>query len=277
MDYKFPSVSQTSWQTEGSRWSWGKSHPAPRQSALAPPRDVCSPHCSSPSTQTIAPQNTCLLKKVCRRQNGHQPHSGWWRACIKTGGCADQLAPIFKQILNRSLGLCEVPSCFKCSIVMPVPKKPSITGLNDYRPFILTSVIMTSLKRLVLTHLKLHHRPLAGPPAVCLPDKQVSGWCSQHGTALHPATPRLSRDICEDPVCGLQLSVQHHHPRSCPLQTHPAHFASLHLLVDHTFSDGQEQVKLGKITSSARTVSTGTPQGCVLSHLPFSLYTNDCT
>ncbi len=61
-------------------------------------------------------------------------------ACLQT--CADQLAPIFTQIFNRSLELCEVPSCFKRSTIIPVPKKPKITGLNDYRPVALTSVAM---------------------------------------------------------------------------------------------------------------------------------------
>ncbi len=82
-------------------------------------------------------------------------------ACLKS--CADQLAPIFTQIFNRSLELCEVPSCFKRSTIIPVPKKPKITGLNDYRPVALTSVVMKSFERLVLAYLKASTGPLLDP------------------------------------------------------------------------------------------------------------------
>ncbi len=82
-------------------------------------------------------------------------------ACLKT--CADQLAPIFTKIFNRSLELCEVPACFKCSTIIPVPKKPKLTGLNDYRPLAITYVVMKSFKGLVLAYMKACTRPLLDP------------------------------------------------------------------------------------------------------------------
>ncbi len=42
-------------------------------------------------------------------------------------------------------------------------------------------------------------------------------------------------------------------------------------------TDRQQVVRLGKLSSSTRTISTGAPKGCVLSPLLFSLYMNDCT
>ena len=47
--------------------------------------------------------------------------------------------------------------------------------------------------------------------------------------------------------------------------------------INSVLRDRQQLVKLGKFSSSTHTISTGAPQGCVLSPLLFSLHTNDCT
>ena len=77
--------------------------------------------------------------------------------------CADQLSPVFTDIFNTSLAECVVPACLKTSTIIPVPKKQRITGLNDYRPVALTSVVMKTFERLVLTHLKTFTNHLLDP------------------------------------------------------------------------------------------------------------------
>ncbi|KAK1785921.1 hypothetical protein P4O66_017668 [Electrophorus voltai] len=63
--------------------------------------------------------------------------------------CADQLAPVFTNIFNPSLMLGIVPSSFKRSTIVPVPKKPRPSGLNDYCPVALTSVMIKCFEKLV--------------------------------------------------------------------------------------------------------------------------------
>ncbi len=122
------------------------------------------------------------------------------------------------------------------------------------------------------------HWTLIGPPAVCLQSKQVCGWCSQHGTTLHPEASGQTRDLCEDPVCRLQLRFDSIIPDTLQnkltqlsVPTSICHWNTSFL------TDRQQVVRLGQFSSSTCMISTGAPQGCVLSPLLFSLYTNDCT
>ncbi|KAK0132601.1 RNA-directed DNA polymerase from mobile element jockey [Merluccius polli] len=63
--------------------------------------------------------------------------------------CANQLAPVFTTIFNLSLAKSVVPTCFKRSTIVPVPKNVSPACLNDYRPVALTSVVMKCFERLI--------------------------------------------------------------------------------------------------------------------------------
>ncbi|KAM9779274.1 uncharacterized protein ACBT44_000744 [Syngnathus typhle] len=68
------------------------------------------------------------VRQMFRRQKTRKAPGpdGVSPSCLKV--CAEQLAPTFARIFNRSLELCEVPSCFKSSTIVPVANKPAITG-----------------------------------------------------------------------------------------------------------------------------------------------------
>jgi hypothetical protein len=67
--------------------------------------------------------------------------------------CADQLASVFTDIFNLSLTESVIPTYFKQTTVVPVPKNVKVTCLNDYRPVALSSVAMKCFERLVMAHI----------------------------------------------------------------------------------------------------------------------------
>ncbi|KAK1783932.1 hypothetical protein P4O66_023099, partial [Electrophorus voltai] len=147
--------------------------------------------------------------------------------------CTDQLAPVFTDIFNLSLTLAIIPSSFKRSTIVPVPKKPRPSGLNDYRPVVLTSVMMKCFEKLVRDFI----------------------------TSSLPASM--------DP---LQFAYRHNRSTDDAI----AHL--LHTTLTHLDKrEGPQSVRVGNCVSSTLTLSTGAPQGCVLSPLLYSLYTYDCT
>ncbi len=197
-------------------------------------------------------------------------------ACLKS--CADQLAPIFTQIINRSLELCEVPSCFKRSTIIPIPKKPKITGLNDYRPVALTSVVMKSFERLVLAYLKASTGPLLDPLQFAYRANRSVDDAVNMG--LHFTLQHLDRPGTYVRILFVDFSSAFNTIIPDTLQNKLTQLSvptSVCQWINSFLTDRQQLVRLGKYTSSTRTTSTGAPQGCVLSPLLFSLYTNDCT
>ncbi|KAK3525964.1 hypothetical protein QTP70_011683 [Hemibagrus guttatus] len=192
--------------------------------------------------------------------------------------CANQLSPVFTDIFNTSLETCHVPACFKTSAIVPVPKKTKITGLNDYRPVALTSVVMKSFEHLVLSYLKDITDPLLDPLQFAYrANRSVDDavnmalhFILQHldspgsyarilfvdfSSAFNTIIPALLRDKL------FQLNVPD----------------SMCSWITDFLTDRRQFVRLGTHVSDLQHISTGSPQGCVLSPLLFSLYTNGCT
>uniref|UniRef100_A0A8C6P8Y0 Reverse transcriptase domain-containing protein n=1 Tax=Nothobranchius furzeri TaxID=105023 RepID=A0A8C6P8Y0_NOTFU len=244
---------------------------------------AATPHLDTLTPLSSKSQAAFLVKEedVCnifRRQKVRKApgQDGVTPSCLRT--CAVQLAPVFTTIFNRSLELCEVPSCFKSSTIIPVPKKSSPTELNDYRPVALTSVVMKSFERLVLSHLK-----------------------STTGHQLDPLqfAYRANRSVDDAINMGLHFILEHlDQPRTyarilfvdfssafntvipeiltsklSQLTVSPA----MCQWISSFLTNRSQHVRLNNVTSGTRMISTGTPQGCVLSPLLFSLYINDCT
>ncbi len=67
--------------------------------------------------------------------------------------CADQLAGLFTSIFNEYLATSVVPTSFKKSVIIPVPKNSKPSFLNDYRPVALTSTVMKVFERLLKKHI----------------------------------------------------------------------------------------------------------------------------
>ena len=55
--------------------------------------------------------------------------------------------------LIPTTGKCLIPTCFKQTTIVPVPKNTRLTCLNDYGPVSLTSVPMKCFERLVMAHI----------------------------------------------------------------------------------------------------------------------------
>ena len=170
----------------------------------------------------------------------------------------------------------SVPSCFKKSKIIPIPKKTKVESLNDYRPVAITSVIMKVFERLVLTYLKSckslvldcnqfayrHNRCVEDAVSHTLhsilehldkPKTYVRILFIDYSSAFNTIVPqklfdKLSRSI-DQSLCFWLLD-----------------FLLLRPLI----------VQFNDTLSDIITLSTGAPQGCVLSPFLYSVFTNDC-
>ncbi|KAK3524976.1 hypothetical protein QTP86_011792 [Hemibagrus guttatus] len=77
--------------------------------------------------------------------------------------CAEQLADVFTDIFNISLSSAIVPTCLETMTIVPLPKKSTVSCLNDYRPIALTHIVMKCFERLVMRHIKTQLPPSLDP------------------------------------------------------------------------------------------------------------------
>ncbi|KAK1792040.1 hypothetical protein P4O66_001818 [Electrophorus voltai] len=191
--------------------------------------------------------------------------------------CTDQIAPVFTNIFNLSLTLGIIPSSFKRSTIVPVPKKPRPSGLNDYLPVALTSVVMKCFEKLVRDFITSSLPASMDPLQFAYRHNRSTDDAIAH--LLHTTLTYLDKGrgnyvkmLFIDYSSAFKIIIP-------SLLTTKLEDLGLHTsLCDWTsnfLTDRPQSVWVGNCVSSTLTLSTGAPQGCVLSPLLYSLYTYD--
>ena len=192
--------------------------------------------------------------------------------------CAPQLASVFTNIFNDSLSLRKVPAIFKKATIIPVPKKTSVSCLNDYRPVALTAVPMKTFERIVLKFIKSLLPPAFDPHQFAYrANRSVEDAISLclHKILLHLESPgTYARVLFIDYSSAFNTII--------PAKLHFKLINNLHFpaalcdwILDFLLNRHQV-VRISNMLSSSIPLSTGAPQGCVLSPCLYSLFTSDC-
>ncbi len=192
--------------------------------------------------------------------------------------CADQLAGLFTSIFNESLATSVVPTSFKKSIIIPVPKNNKPSCLNDYRPVALTSIVMKVFERLVKSHISSSIPVTLDPLQFAYrsnrsTDDAISHILHSSLTHIDSSNGNYARLLFIDYSSAFNTIV--------PIKlTNKLTGLGLNTTLCDWIQDfltGRPQVvKLGQYTSNSITLNVGAPQGCVPSPLLYSLYTHDC-
>ena len=77
--------------------------------------------------------------------------------------CLNELSFIFTYIFNLSLKVHRVPIGWKTAEIIPVPKKPKVSTLNDLRPVALTPIAMKCFEKIIFKHISSCLSPLQDP------------------------------------------------------------------------------------------------------------------
>ena len=191
--------------------------------------------------------------------------------------CKDALVVPVHKLYQDSLDQCIVPSQWKTSVITPAPKVKHPLVENDLRPIALTDVLMKCLEFLVKRYLchclcdLLDNRQFAYVNGKCVDDAVI--------TLLDLICAHLENPKSYSRVLYVDFSSAFN-----TIQPHVLLNKLLALNVNrniirwiYSYLTSRPQfVRLNGIVSNCILTNTGAPQGCVLSPLLFTIYTNDC-
>lgn len=178
-------------------------------------------------------------------------------------------------IFNTSLSQDTIPTCLKTSTIVPVPKASTVSCLNDYRPVALTPIVMKCFERLVMASIK----------------KSINITTDSHQYAYRP-----NRSTADAIAAVTHQSLTHLEKKNFYVRLLSLYFSSaFNTIIPQTLvnklsalglapslcnwvldflTNRPQAVRINNTISSTIILNTGSPQGCVLSPLLYTLY--DC-
>ena len=253
------------------------SEPAPT-STVSPGEDRTHSIHTPPLLQTQQPlsvtadQVRSTLKRLKVKVSGPD---GVCAKLLKT--CAEELALPLQFIFNRSLQEGKVPIQWKTSCLIPVPKKPHPKELNDFRPVALTSHIMKTFERVLLSNLlkpQVHH---ALDPLQFAYQENV-GVEDAILYLLHRVHSHLDKRDRAVRIMFFDFSSAFNTIQPLMLKDKLLRMGvgtGLVTWITDYLTGRPQFVRLCDHTSQTVVSNTGAPQGTVLSPVLFTLYTSD--
>ncbi len=191
--------------------------------------------------------------------------------------CRYQLCCVFQNMYQMSIDLHRIPSIWKTSNIVPVPKKQNPTVNNDYRPVALTSIAMKCFERIIKTRLVAEISDVLDPLQFAYRTRR--GVEDATITLLHNIYKHLEMADSYVRILFVDFSSAFNTIQPHLLMTKLKNMDVNPNIIKWLKSflvDRSQFVSVNGVKSSVLHTSTGAPQGCVLSPVLFILYTNDC-
>ena len=191
--------------------------------------------------------------------------------------CSEALLSPIHRLFQDSVTRLVIPKSWKISQIIPVPKKKLPLVNNDLRPVALTSVLMKSLERIIKWKLCEQVNDTRDPLQFA--------YCKDRNTEdatvslLHELQSHLDKTNVYARVLFIDFSSAFNtiKPFTMANKLNDMNVSPNLIKWIHCYlTDRSQYVKFKGVLSDVVRTNTGAPQGCVLSPLLFTLYTNDC-
>ncbi len=200
-----------------------------------------------------------------------------WRdywPCSEVLALISLLVCLLQSLISPSL----VPTYFKKSVIIPMPENNKPSCLNDYRPVALTSIVMKVFERLVKNHICSSIPVTLDPLQFAYRPNRSTDDAISH--VLHSSLTHIDRKN-GNYVRLLFIDYSSAFNTIVPIKlafklTDLGLNSSLCVRIQNFLTGRPQVVKVGQFTSKPITLNVRAPQGCVLSPLLYSLYTDDC-